>query len=111
QELSANASMVLEHLITKGASFFDDIIKATRLFDSKAEDAIAELVSLGLITSDSFNGLRALLVPAKYKLASSTRKQAPFTMDQAGRWSISTTEGAEQSSKEKQLEFVAKVLL
>jgi len=110
-ELSANAAAVLEHLKTKGASFFDDIIRATRLFDSKAEEAIAELVSLGLVTSDSFNGLRALLVPAKYKLASNTRKQAPFTMDQAGRWSISTSESADGISKENQLEFLAKVLL
>src|SRR6478736_1325928 len=55
-ELSPKALTVYEHLQKKGACFFEDISKATSLFDSQAEDAVAELVSVGLVTSDSFNG-------------------------------------------------------
>ena len=36
----------------------------TGLLRSQVEEALAELVALGLVTSDSFGGLRALLVPS-----------------------------------------------
>jgi ATP-dependent Lhr-like helicase len=48
-------------------------------------------VAFGLVTSDSFTGLRALLVPAKYKLRSTSERhhhKSLFNMDQAGRWSL-----------------------
>src|SRR6516225_5928357 len=53
-----------EILKEHGASFFDELIDASGLLRSQLEEALAELVALGLITSDSFGGLRALLVPS-----------------------------------------------
>src|SRR5205085_9059222 len=47
-----------------GASFFDELAEGTRLLRPQIEEALAELVALGLINSDSFAGLRALLMPA-----------------------------------------------
>jgi len=39
------------------------------LLRSQLEEALAELVALGLVTSDSFDGLRALLVPSSERKA------------------------------------------
>jgi ATP-dependent Lhr-like helicase len=62
--LGAAAERVAHHLTTHGASFFDELTGGTGLLPSQAEEALAELVALGLVNSDSFAGLRALLVPS-----------------------------------------------
>jgi ATP-dependent Lhr-like helicase len=88
---SAKARRVLEHLGIHGASFFDEIAEGTGLLPSQAEEGLAELVGLGLVNSDSFGGLRALLVPAERRRGSSGprhRRRALFGMDSAGRWAL-----------------------
>ena len=45
------------------ALFFGEIVRRTGLLPSRVENAIAELAANGWVTSDSFEGLRALLVP------------------------------------------------
>jgi ATP-dependent Lhr-like helicase len=59
---------------------------------SQAEEALAELVALGLVSSDSFAGLRALLVPSgeRRPIASGRRRRrtATFGMEEAGRWAL-----------------------
>jgi ATP-dependent Lhr-like helicase len=61
------------------------------LLPTQAEEALGELVALGLVNSDSFAGLRALLVPQdRRKPAMGGRRRrriALFGMDAAGRWS------------------------
>ena len=47
----------------RGASFFGEIAAAAGLLHTQLEEALAELVAWGLVTADSFTGLRALLVP------------------------------------------------
>ena len=59
----ADARAVYELLRTRGASFFGDIAHGAGLLHTQLEMALAELVAWGLVTSDSFTGLRALLVP------------------------------------------------
>ncbi|MBT1697695.1 DEAD/DEAH box helicase [Fulvivirgaceae bacterium PWU4] len=87
--LSTKAQQVLAVLQKHGASFFDDIVYKTKLFPSQAEDALGELIGAGLITSDSFTGLRALLVPDKYKTNAGHRRDVEiFSMNYAGRWSL-----------------------
>lgn len=87
--LSAKAVQIYHVLQKQGASFFDDIVYKTKLFPSQAEDALGELIGAGLITSDSFTGLRALLVPDKYKTnGSHARDMEIFSMNYAGRWSV-----------------------
>src|SRR5947207_2551028 len=61
---SPRGQLVVDFLRQHGASFFDEIAAGTGLLRSQAEEALAELVALGLVSSDSFAGLRALLVPA-----------------------------------------------
>ncbi len=85
----SSARRVLDHLRTEGASFFEEIVEGTGLLPSQAEDALAELVSFGWVNSDSFGGLRALLVPSDRRRSStSRRRRALFGMDCAGRWSV-----------------------
>ncbi len=80
---------VFEVLSSQGALFYDDIINRTQLFKSQAEDVLGELISAGLVTSDSFTGLRALLVPDKFKTIAGSRRDAGlFSMTYAGRWSL-----------------------
>jgi ATP-dependent Lhr-like helicase len=90
--LTAGAQAVAECLQAHGASFFDEIVEITRLLPTQVEAALAELVALGLTNSDSFGGLRALLVPAdRRKRAASgrrSRRTALFGMADAGRWAL-----------------------
>lgn len=88
-KLSPKAAKILEALQQHGALFFDDIVNKTKLFASEAEDALGELIGASMVTSDSFTGLRALLVPDKYKTTSgSKRDPGIFSMNYAGRWSL-----------------------
>jgi ATP-dependent Lhr-like helicase len=89
--LSGSAQRVAQYLATHGASFFDEIAPGSGLLPTQAEEALAELVALGLVNSDSFAGLRALLVPADRRRPAMggrrRRRIALFGMDAAGRWS------------------------
>ncbi|MFA9407314.1 MAG: hypothetical protein ACERKJ_00595 [Candidatus Dadabacteria bacterium] len=49
---------------------------------------MAELVAKSLILSDSYAGLRALLVRSKYKTENGRRKRLNFNLEGAGRWSL-----------------------
>jgi ATP-dependent Lhr-like helicase len=53
---------------------------------------LAELVALGLVSSDSFGGLRALLVPSAERRpmagARRRRRTVAFGMEDAGRWAL-----------------------
>src|SRR5262249_57602746 len=61
---SVRAQAVVDHIRQHGASFFDELVDGTGLLRTQVEEALAELVALGLVSSDSFGGLRALLVPS-----------------------------------------------
>ncbi len=87
--LSARAKQIYDVLKKQGASFFDDLVFKTKSFPSQAEDALGELISAGLVTSDSFTGMRALLVPDKYKTNAGHKRDVEiFSMNYAGRWSV-----------------------
>jgi ATP-dependent Lhr-like helicase len=89
-QLSHGARALFEYLSAHGASFFDDLVAGTTLLKSQAETALGELVSAGLVNSDSFSGLRALLIPGdkKRQLATRRRRIALFGLEDAGRWSL-----------------------
>jgi ATP-dependent Lhr-like helicase len=58
----------------------------------QAEEGLAELVALGLVNSDSFGGLRALLVPSDRRPSNNgtrrRRRVSLFGMADAGRWAL-----------------------
>lgn len=63
-ELGADAARLAEVLRARGASFFSELQRPSGLLASQAENALRELVSRGLCTTDSFAGLRTLVTPA-----------------------------------------------
>ena len=90
--MSTRAQAVAEFLRAHGASFYDEIVDGTRLLRTQAEDALAELVSLGAVTSDSFAGLRALLTPSQKRKrfggGGRQRRTALIGVEDAGRWTL-----------------------
>jgi ATP-dependent Lhr-like helicase len=88
--LSAQAQAIAAQLTTHGASFFDELMRGSRLLQAQAESALGELVAAGLVSADSFGGLRALLLPLerKRRLAARGRRVALFGLEEAGRWSL-----------------------
>ena len=91
--LSPPARQVLQTLQQCGASFFIDIVRDSGLLRTQAEEALAELAARGLVTSDSFAGLRALITPAarrpRYGRQHRHRRAPAYSsLDEAGRWSL-----------------------
>jgi ATP-dependent Lhr-like helicase len=107
-----HARMVADYIRLHGASFFEDIVSGTGLLRTQVEDALAELVALGIANSDSFGGLRALLVPsAERRPFPGVRRRhrtAAYGMEEAGRWAIAKAAPSEQSDP---VEHLARTLL
>jgi ATP-dependent Lhr-like helicase len=72
------------------------------------------LVALGLVTSDSFGGLRALLVPSSERRTGANgrrrRRTASFGMENAGRWAMVRRSAAAERNGVA-IEHVARTLL
>ncbi len=92
--LSHPAKAVLEELKKNGASFFSDLLSATRLLPTQLEEALWELVAAGLVTGDGFAGLRSLVNPlrkqqeAKIRRLRSRGRAVHATRRGAGRWTL-----------------------
>ncbi|WP_284619068.1 DEAD/DEAH box helicase [Aquabacterium humicola] len=114
--LSPKAARVLDVLRTQGASFFADLLHDTRLLGTELENALAELVAQGLVSCDSFAGLRALVMPADRR--DKLRRRHPGrdpAMDDAGRWSLARRQRAAVDAPgalaDPHVEHIARVLL
>jgi ATP-dependent Lhr-like helicase len=112
---SARAQVVLDRLQTQGALFFEELAEASGLLRPQAEEALGELVSLGLVTSDSFGGLRALLVPSDRRKSPAgrarRRRAMNFDMEDAGRWGLVRRPVTEPKVTASAIEYVAHALL
>jgi ATP-dependent Lhr-like helicase len=111
---SGRAESVLAAIREHGASFFDELVEATGLMRLQVEEALGELVALGLVTSDSFVGLRALLMPGDKRRGHGRRRRAVlFGMEDAGRWSLARRARvrAEEANGKEAVEHIARTLL
>jgi ATP-dependent Lhr-like helicase len=112
---SPKAQAVLDHIRQHGASFFDELVDATHLLRSQVEDALGELVSLGLLTSDSFGGLRALLVPSAERRPAAggrrRRRTVGFGIEDAGRWALAKRPPDGTGATPEAIEHIAQSLL
>ncbi len=101
-ELSTKAQQVYDYLLQNGACFHDDLFQEFGDLQILFDGVLAELITMGLITSDSFSGLRKYLRSKQHsKRTQRARKRAPplFNSNQAGRWSLiklSTTDSSDQ---------------
>ena len=111
---SPRAQLLADCIKEHGASFFDELMEISGLLRSQVEEALAELVALGLVTSDSFGGLRALLVPSSERRTGANgrrrRRTASFGMENAGRWAM-VRRSAAAERKDDAIEHVARTLL
>jgi ATP-dependent helicase Lhr and Lhr-like helicase len=110
--LSSEARTVHEALRRHGASFFHELVSATRLLRTQVERALGELAGAGLVTADSFSGLRALLTPTEKRKPIGGRvsaRRSAFGVDTAGRWAL-LGDGAEIEGDQR-AETIARVLL
>jgi ATP-dependent Lhr-like helicase len=108
--LTSQATKLMQVLQERGACFYDELQEATQLLDSQLEAALAELAVNGVITTDSFTGVRALIAPAQ---KSARRRYAQRINNQllhnAGRWSLVMNRST--GNDEKRTAHVARVLL
>ena len=83
------------------------------------EEALGELVAAGLVNSDGFSGLRALLLPSDRRKPLSgarRRRTALFGIEDAGRWALirrrqATDDGVSRTLPRETVEQIARTLL
>src|SRR5205823_8944995 len=97
-ELSGASRTLFDTLADGGALFFGELVRRSGLLPSQVEEALSQLAALGLVTSDSFDGLRALLVPSNKRPTFGRnegrrrRKTKLASIEFAGRWSLLRTQ-------------------
>ncbi len=115
--LGGRAEHVLDALRSHGALFFDELVDATRMLRAEVEQALGELVAQGLVASDGFAGLRALLTPSSQRKPHSGLKRRgrvlPFAIESGGRWGVvrRVAPAAGEEAKAAAVEHVARTLL
>ena len=115
--ISTRAQAVADYLAQHGASFFDDITDGLDQPRTFIEDALRELTAAGLINSDGFSGLRALLLPADRRKpigGGRRRRTAVFGVEDAGRWALIRRKAAGSSTitlEREAAEQIARTLL
>jgi ATP-dependent Lhr-like helicase len=109
------AQVVIGYIRAHGASFFEELVEGSGLLRTQVEEALGELVALGLVTSDSFAGLRALLLPSdRRKRAANGRRRrrtANYGMEAAGRWALARKPSARPEGEADAAEHLARTLL
>jgi ATP-dependent Lhr-like helicase len=119
-EFSPDAECMVTTLSQGGALFFSELVKRSGLLPSRAEQALIELSAQGRVTVDSFEGLRALLVPeekrAHFKVVEGPSERRRHhkvitSVEFAGRWSLLGRNPLLPNAREEAVEVFARVLL
>jgi ATP-dependent Lhr-like helicase len=108
--LGSSALKVLEVLKQWGASFFDELQQQTGLLKTQLENALGELVARGLVNSDQFQGLRALVAPQKKQQRGRRRGVLQTPLAAGGRWSL-IRPPLQDGDDRQRIEQVARTLL
>ena len=112
--LSSPAVAVHNVLTSGGALFFGDLVIATGLLRVQVEDALGELVAAGIVTSDAFGGLRAVIAPQRDRPSFRSRprlRRRVVSFDRAGRWALVPAQAETASHREVAVEHAAETLL
>ena len=111
---SPRAQLLVDCIKEHGASFFDELIDASGLLRSQLEEALAELVALGLVTSDSFGGLRRSLCHRTSGGRDLTDvgggADRHYSIDSAGRWALVRRPAAPEREQDA-IDHIAHTLL
>ncbi len=109
--ISSAAHKVYDALKTWGASFFEELLSETGLLKSQLESALGELSAWGLISSDSYQGLRTLITPQHIQRRRSRRTSLDDQLAAAGRWSLLRSVPVTDDHDYSHAEHIARVLL
>lgn len=102
QEAAALAQCLERH----GACFAADLARLAALLPTEVDLGLAELVVRGLVTSDSYAGLRALIAPVARRGRGATAR-----IDDAGRWSLLAAHGVEGADRAASIMVIARAVL
>ena len=94
-DTSGRAQALLHLLSTRGALFTQELESASGLLSTHLNMALSELIARGLVTCDSFGGLRRLLKPSKALRRFGVRSPG----SPAGRWSLLRQGGSGSASR------------
>jgi ATP-dependent Lhr-like helicase len=116
QGLTGATERVANALRARGASFFVEIVQQSALLRVQVEEALGELVARGLVTADSFHGLRAVLTPQSRRrgFRGRGRLRGTAAFDAAGRWALLDSPApaaVDKQARADSVEHVAKALL
>ena len=112
--MSGAAERIVTAMRERGALFFVELVQASGLLRVQVEEALGELVARGLVTADSFAGLRAVLTPQSQRRGFRGRSRLRGTsgFDAAGRWALLPAQTAPRAaSAPEAIEHAAKSLL
>lgn len=109
--LSFGARNVLDTLREGGADFFAGLVRNTRMLRSQIELALGELAAAGLVTSDSFTGLRALITRAAKRPRFGGLRARMRGVEAGGRWSALPAPSGDRISTEGSVHYLAEAML
>ncbi|HWX80616.1 MAG TPA: DEAD/DEAH box helicase [Steroidobacteraceae bacterium] len=117
-DLTSKARAVADFMRAHGASFFEEIADNVGMLPAEVEEALAELVAVGMVNSDSFAGLRVLLMPSGRRGRSTSysgrhkRRLALYGMADAGRWAFVRRQQVQTAErKDEAVEHIVRTLL
>lgn len=111
--LTATAQKLADALQQHGASFFLDLVHHTGMLRTQVEEALGDLAARGLVTADSYAGLRALITPALRKAGYGrhARRRGGASIDEAGRWELLRKAATPPERDSERIEHIARTLL
>jgi len=86
-QLRSGAEKVLETLDDRGALFFSQLQSITEMMPTHLEESLRELATLGLVTSDSYAAVRAIVGKQAVPRIGRRRSRQTTATAPAGRWS------------------------
>ncbi|MDH3466761.1 MAG: DEAD/DEAH box helicase [Gammaproteobacteria bacterium] len=109
--MSSAGRRVVDTLSTEGALFFDELVEYSGMPSFQVEQTLAELVTVGAVSSDHFNGLRALCRSGKRRRRSP--RASALGIEHAGRWSSWRQRDLNNSTgqSDADIEQIARLLL
>jgi ATP-dependent Lhr-like helicase len=111
-EVSGRARPILQLLQQRGALFYSDLAQQAQLLPEPLEEGLAELVGAGLLSCDSFGGLRQIFPRRSPNRRGSELRRAPRRVVgaplSAGRWSLLH---APDIGDDERVERIARTLL
>ena len=114
--LDSAAREVADWLAARGASFLPDIAKGTGRMLSEVEDALWDLVAVGLVSGDGVAGLRLLLGRNKPPPRHTRLRSVPGALGgrsrplPVGRWSLWRAEASDPSPEDRTERAAAQLL-